>query len=379
MVAADAATADNDLAFSALVTGFEVLELTGATGAQTVVLANLGLTSSVTVGTHAANGTLTLTGLVNGGTVTIAAQTGTADILALSNTAWAATGSSSDAVNVNIGGAAVASNTTSSGTLSIADVESVTLNATHATVTSLGAAIAAGTYSNAIAITDTSTTDVLANLVVTGNAAVALDLTGATALRTINASSNTGGVTVTAVSTLASTITGGSGDDSLTAKTGTNADTLVGGGGDDTLTSNAGLTTLTGGAGNDVFVVATAGANSGIYTTITDFAAGDKLKIGTDLGTETFATAKIVLAGTASFADYLNAASTNTTGALGALTNGTISWFQFEGNTYVVEDRSTDATFKGGTDIVVGLTGLVDLSTASLAYDAGGVPTLAIV
>ena len=60
-------------------------------------------------------------------------------------------------------------------------------------------------------------------------------------------------------------------------------------------------------------------------------------------------------------------------------TAGVIRWFQFGGNTYIVQDRSGSADFVNGTDIVVALTGLVDLSTASLAYSAGGVPTLAIV
>ena len=374
MTAAAAATASGDLAFAALVTGFEALTLTGATGTQSVNLVNLGYTSNVTVGKHAAGGTLTLSGLVSGGTVTIADQNvQAADILALSTTAWAATGSNSDTVNVNIGGAAVAANIGTSGTVELASVESVTLNATHATATAAGAAIAAGTYSNAIAITDTTTVDVLATLNVTGNAAVTLDLAGATALRTINASANTGGVTVTAASTLAATITGGSGNDSLTAKTGTNADTLIGGAGNDTLTSNAGLSTLTGGAGNDLFVVATAGANSNVYTTISDASAGDRIQLS-NLGVETFATTKLSLAATASFADYVNFATDSTT----ANTDSAISWFQLNGNTYIVQDKSASADFVNGTDIVVALTGLIDLSTASLAYNAGGAPNLAI-
>jgi hypothetical protein len=59
--------------------------------------------------------------------------------------------------------------------------------------------------------------------------------------------------------------------------------------------------------------------------------------------------------------DYLNAAA----GTANNSTNGEISWFQFQGNTYVVDglaDHSTTAGFHVGTDIVVGLTGTLDLS-----------------
>jgi S-layer protein len=163
---------------------------------------------------------------------------------------------------------------------------------------------------------------------------------------------------------------GGSGADAFTAKTGTNADVLIGNDGADTLTSNAGLTTLTGGAGNDIFVVATNTANIGTYTTITDFAAGDLLKLA-NKGTETFATTKLSLADTATFQDYLNAAST-----VDGTTNGAISWFQYGGNTYVVEDMGAGATFAVATDIVVKLTGLVDLSVASINTGSG--PTISL-
>ena len=205
----------------------------------------------------------------------------------------------------------------------------------------------------------------------TGNAGVVLDVAGATALRTINASANTGGVTVTAASTLAATITGGAGADKLTAKTGANADTLIGGAGNDTLTSNAGLSTLTGNAGNDVFVVKTAGANLNVYTTITDFSAGDKLTFaaadsgGGTGGVVNFVNAKIVLASTASFADYADA-------AVVAAGLDDVAWFQFGGDTFVVQDLGADSTtaFLNGTDSIVRLTGTIDLSLLAFSSSA---------
>ncbi len=368
MTAADAATADNDLAFSALVTGFEVLQLIDVSN-QSVNLANLGITSNVVIGNRVNTGTLQVANLVRGGTVTVNAQTGAADVVEFDNAAWRATGASSDSLNINLGSSAGNTNE-NNGTVQTKGIESIALSATHATADTNGVDIAAGTFKNTVAVNDTSTTDSLASLTITGNAGVILDVAGSTALRTIDASANTGGVTVTAASTLAATLTGGSGNDSLTATTGTNADVLNGGAGNDTLTSNQGLTTLTGGAGRDLFVVATAGANGNVYTTITDAAAGDRLELS-NRGTETFATARLNLAATATFADYLNLAASGD----GSLA-GRISWFQFNGNTYVVEDLSAGATFANGSDIVVALSGLVDLSTASLAYNVGGAPVL---
>ena len=62
----------------------------------------------------------------------------------------------------------------------------------------------------------------------------------------------------------------------------------------------------------------------------------------------------------AAFVDFLNAASTGDGSA-----NASIHWFQYNGDTYVVEDRSAAATF-AATDIVVKLSGLVELSTATV-------------
>jgi len=79
-------------------------------------------------------------------------------------------------------------------------------------------------------------------------------------------------------------------------------------------------------------------------------------------GTEVWNSTAIALASTASFSDYLNAASASTTGGA----NSELSWFAFGGNTYIVVDDSDNATFTAGTDGVVALTGVVDLSAASL-------------
>ena len=356
MVAADIVTADNDLAFSSLVTGFETLYVALSTGGQNINLTNMGQTSSVIVGASAGAGVVTLTNLASGGTVT---QVGThASGVTVSNALFGAVGATSDSVNLVM----AADGGFDGGTFTAANVETINLNATDTKVSD-----GIGTMT-AVVTADKATT-----LNVTGNAGAALTLTSSVKLATLDASASTGAVSATSVSTAAITMKGGSAGDSFTAN-GTTASTLIGNGGADTLTTNGGLTTLTGGDGLDLFVIQTAGANDGIYSTITDASAGDRIEL-VDVGDPTFNATKVALAPTASFSDYLDAATAATTGATDAI----IRFFEYGGNTYIVEDMSNDATFDDGVDVIVALTGVVDLSKASLSLDGTGDPVLMIV
>jgi S-layer protein len=191
----------------------------------------------------------------------------------------------------------------------------------------------------------------------------------------VDASALTGGLVYTTAGTVAETVKGGAGANTLTALAGTIADTLIGGAGADTLIANKGLDVLTGGAGADVFKIQTVTANVNTYSTITDAASGDTIML-VDKGTESFTASKVTLSATAVFQDYANAVVN--AGGDGS-TNGRLGWFQFSGDTYVVEslhNAGTTADFVNNTDLVVKLTGLVDLSTASLASGSG--PTLLI-
>jgi S-layer protein len=180
----------------------------------------------------------------------------------------------------------------------------------------------------------------------------------------------TGGLTVTAAAvTGGATVTGGSGKDVLTASSGTAADKLNGGDGNDTLTSNTGANTLTGGTGSDKFVVTAASAAKTIYTTITDFGAGDSLQLVNTSGTESFVSTAVSLAALTSTASLTDAINTAVLGA----TTGQIKWFQFGGDTYVAvaaaDHDATTGIFVDGSDQVVKLTGLVDLS--GVGFNAG--------
>lgn len=72
------------------------------------------------------------------------------------------------------------------------------------------------------------------------------------------------------------TLDGGAGNDFLLGGNGN--DSLTGGTGDDVLVGGMGNDTLTGGAGNDVFVFGGGGADGN--NVITDFSAGDRIRIG---------------------------------------------------------------------------------------------------
>ena len=148
--------------------------------------------------------------------------------------------------------------------------------------------------------------------------------------------------------------------------------TVKGGTAADTLTSSTFNSTLTGGAGADSFVVAasvvtTATAAGIVITTITDAVATDKI-VFANQGTEVFTSTKInVNTATALIGGTTNALNLAIASA-DSTTNGQITWFQYAGDTYLVQELGADAAVVGTDDIVVKLTGLIDLSTAS--YDA---------
>ncbi len=194
-------------------------------------------------------------------------------------------------------------------------------------------------------------------MVTTGSADFTLDISSSTAVTTVNASAMTGKFTFVADGkTTGTTVTGGSGDDILTAD-GSN-DVLIGGAGADTLTATA-LTTLTGGEGNDKFVMAGA-IDSTVYSTITDLTAGDVINT---VSATAFASSKVSLAANSTFAQYLDAAIV--AAVAGSTTSGA-SWFQFNGDTFIVVEGDTTGgnTYDTTEDSVIAITGLKDLSTS---------------
>lgn len=179
--------------------------------------------------------------------------------------------------------------------------------------------------------------------------------------------------------------TGGAGDDWLVVAGLTGS--ADGGAGKDMLVANYGtIATLTGGAGNDTFDVTAAvqdTANDNAVsssatlkvTTITDFAAGDTLKVGA-----TSVSSAVMVNGTAAVAsatslhgaiDAALKATTSITGITATVGTDVSVWFTYGGNTYIaVEKGSTDGYSNG--DVVVKLTGIHTLTAAAAPTVATG-------
>jgi S-layer protein len=337
MAAADAATLSGNSTFEGKIEGFEKVQIDAVGANATVDLSNLDDISYV-ISNGVAAGTLSITKMAAAGTLEIIGNNaGTAIDVALTD----ATGSA-DVLNLVLKSSAGVTG----GVVSAAGVETINL-----TVTDTSGSIQTSTLS----LTDAALTKV----VVTGNGALTLAGQALTpALALLDGSAMSGKLTASTNGTVAQTIKGGAAGDALTA-TGFN-DKLEGGAGNDTLIGGN-LTTLTGGAGNDTFNVATATTNVNSYSTITDLQANDIIKFGASA--TTFNASKVVLADTAVFQDYANA-------AIQATNTGAISWFQIGGNTYVIQNVNDGASFLNGTDIIVKITGAVDLSKASFSSTA---------
>ena len=289
--------------------------------------------AALTLDKMANNGTLELTAAATTTTVTMTDATGTADSFNIVTKV--------DAADLSF------------GTVAVAGVETVNITATD--TTPVNTLTGAATISKAtLTVSDTA----VKSIVVTGNSDLDLTAAGAS-LTSVDASALTGKLTFSSAVNSA-VVTGGSAADTLTA-TG-NSQTLNGGAGADTLVVTGDLATLSGGAGNDVFNIGNATTNVNSYATITDLAAGDVIKF--TAAAADFVSAKVTLGDTAVFQDLANAAIANSD-------NGDVAWFQFSGNTYVIENVSNNASaFVNNTDIIVKITGLVDLSTASFSSDA---------
>lgn len=359
-----AAALDGDTLFKAKLDSFERLTINTAGAGETILLDNLGFQNYVTL----TGGTITLDNLAANGTVVLSAAATSATVILEDATGDA------DVLN------AVISNTTgiNVGDLVVNDVETVNLTVTDTTPAAIG--------SHTLNFDADSAT----KLDIGGNAGLTLTLDANTILlETIDASDMTGNLTVAAIGNVGLTITGGSGDDTLSASVGATAktDVISGGAGNDTIVagSNGGNGAfLTGGDGNDLFVLTATAATNGSkdansYYMITDFKADDLLQLGWYDITNTTAAEVTSFTkldtnlndNTASFDSFVSAAMAQikveneadagfggTSGTDDAL--GKAIYFNYKGNAYVVVDSgvSTTGVFTGTEDLVIQLTGI---------------------
>lgn len=215
----------------------------------------------------------------------------------------------------------------------------------------------------ALAVADNNTINVSGsqNLVLTVNGA-----TGTTG-KTIKADGFTG-ILIASGTGQADAITGGSGNDIITGSVLTNAqataaiiDWTAG------ALGASGADTLAGGAGNDTFGFAAATVGLTNVSTITDFAKGDSLVFGLGANAGSFVATAVNVSSAANLADAVGLADN---------TADNISWFVYQGNTYVVAAGATAAAVTD--DTIVKLTGVLDLSgSVHTAAATGDVLTFA--
>ena len=315
--AASAATASADAKFAGLVTGFESLTLTGSTN-QTVDLAVLG--NYANASTSGGNG-LTLNGFVSGGILTL---TGAGTAYTLANSAFAA--GANDVLNITLTDGSGAGVSFAATGITAADVETINITTVDSQATPTNPLDLLTLVGNS-AKTITVSGNAGLNLTATDTALTSLDATGITkggftftsgALTaaatikgsllggdTINAAAATKAVTITEYagtntitgsSTVASTLTGGSGVDTIVGGAGN--DVIVGGGGADVITGGAGADSITLSGTTAKFVnvsLQNFATNSGVNTATTiqtseltstfdivrGVAAGDKFQLGT--------------------------------------------------------------------------------------------------
>jgi S-layer protein len=162
------------------------------------------------------------------------------------------------------------------------------------------------------------------------------------------------------------TIKGSIGADYLTAAH--SKAVIEGGDGADTIFVTDGATSavIDGGAGADTFDITGAALGVEAFATFNNVDAGDKFL----LNASSFSSDEVAMTlDDPSTSDYINAAFNQTAA-------GESIWFQHNDNTYIAVNAtgSTNA-YDAANDVVVKLTGLVDLSAAS--FNASGILEIA--
>lgn len=307
-----------------------------------------------TAGVAPALGTITLNKMLANATVELA---GAGNVVVNLNDA---TGTS-DIVNL-VTSAATGTNI---GTVTVDKVETININAVDTDVFKTNG------VDNISFNQFTLRADAAKTINVSGAGDLQLNLVAADkSITLIDASSATGSLTVATVAgdTAATTVKGGAGDDAFTAAGA--GDILQGGAGDDYLAVTTGsAVTLTGGAGSDWFDVSGYKGTVGGAATITDLEKGETIQFIAD-ASATFVSAKVTLISESTFTEYVNEAM-KVASANSTIDHG-VAWFQFNGNTFIVQNVGADNTFNDGTDIIVRLTGTVDLGNSSFNSDAHG-------
>ncbi|MDD2978293.1 hypothetical protein [Aquabacterium sp.] len=367
--------AGNTITFEAKVAGTgtvvpaaPVFTVTDAGGTASVIAQSIS-SSTAGVAAGAAAAALTIDNLASGGTLELTGESAGA-IVKVKDAAT----STADVLNVVT---KVLDTGAGAGTVTAENVETINLKVNNADSGLTDAGYKSADGVNNVFTPKVSTTtitlkgnDSLKAVTVDGAGHVVLtDSAANTKLATIDANALTGNLTLdlSAHNGVAVTVTGGKGNDVLTASQGVNskADVLVGGEGNDTLNAGSNGAKLTGGAGNDLFVLTAGTKEVNTYTSIQDFQAGDVLElnvIGAGNVTAFNKLTAVLNENTSVFSNFVDA-------AIQQATAGQSVWFQFKGNAYVVVDNvetggASADVFQNGQDAVIELVG-IDLNNAS--------------
>lgn len=326
----------------ALLTGSSLTGLTMSSASTTATYQNVSKAMGLTVDFVGDN-----SGVTN--TLTMSGVSGTADAYTITFAAAAAT-TAATAASVK------------AGTIVTAGIENYTIVSGGANQWN-SITLGANTSANTVTITGATNLDLafasFGSTTAPATGVTSIDgsaATGKLAINTTNVTAATAGLTVK----------GGSAADTITL---TQKATVDAGAGNDTIVVSSAGGTITTGAGADkvdVKAAVTGSTSAPVITTIADFTVGTDKLVLKDLGTETFTATKVdVGTATALFGGTVNALDLAAT--LDGSTNAAVKWFQYAGDTYIVQDLSASTTNFATTDIVVKLTGLVDLSTLTVA------------
>lgn len=339
-----------DFAGMAASSSLDAALLTGSTIQKLTVSGALATAGTATIQNVALTAGLEFTGANAGSVVAVqatGASTGTADAYTVTLANGATITAAPNASNFD------------AGVVALAGVETVNIvsGGTNSWNTlKVGSASADLNATQKIVVTGASNLDLTI-----GAAQTLVGSATSVALTSVDASAATGKVSIT-------TADNGSAKGAVTLLGGSAADTFVIKNAADTAI-NGTVYTVTTGAGADTVNVSgstygtPAAGTDGNVTSVTDFAAGDKLVFSGSTSFGGTAQAKVDVSAATTLKAALDIAAAGTTG-----TN--IAWFQYAGNTYVVEDNTTAAGGIADGDIVVKLAGVIDLSTATFAANA---------
>ena len=219
------------------ITNFEKLSITNVDDAESVTVdaTLMGLTS-VNNSASAANAAVLVTGVTAGATLSAAGAAGATTLTVLG----AGLTGTADTATIALTGNSGAVNYFSS---TAQDIEKAAITVT-------------GANTSALTIRDSGSNAAVTTVTVDGSGTYDMETGGniATALATLDASANTGGITFTSSLSTGTTLTGGTGNDALKGAAGN--DVIKGGAGDDTLAmGSGGVDDIDAGAGNDTVTV----------------------------------------------------------------------------------------------------------------------------